>query len=155
MRKKNIINGVLILLLCGCGQQNQDENDSKFLDSQSQPVIKTFFDNIALGKYKIALNELISKNKNIDLADSLTINLRTKFNYINESSGNFVSKRLLRKKELGDDLGVYIYLVRYEKNFYPFTFTFYNNGAEIRIYKFAFDDNIDTELEEAIKLYVN
>ena len=61
----------------------------------------------------------------------------------------------MRKKLLEDDLGVYSYLVRYEKKFYRFVFVFYNNSKAVKIYRFSFDDTIDIELEEAIKLYVN
>jgi len=85
----------------------------------------------------------------------MTLILKKKFNDINESFGKFISYRLLRKKLLDDDLGVYAYFVRYEKKFYRFVFVFYNNGNEVKVYRFAFDDTADIELEEAIKLYVN
>lgn len=153
--KNVIVNFFLLVLLFGCKQHNMKDSDSKYLDSESQPVIETFFDKIKSGNYNNAINDLLKKNENIDLQDSLTINLKSKFNAINESSGKYISERLLRKKGLANDLGVYVYLVKYEKKFYRFTFTFYNNGVRVRIYKFSFDDNIDIELEAAIKLYLN
>lgn len=155
--RKGILECFLLLSLCSCAQQNikNPSTDSKYLSNKITPIIDTFFNQVKSDKYKTALSELFSQNENIDLHDSLTINLENKFNAINESSGKFVSQRLLRKKELGDDLGVYIYLVKYEKKFYRFSFTFYNNGSSIKIYKFSFDDVIDIELEEGMKLYVN
>lgn len=72
---------------------------------------------------------------------------------INELSGKFISERLLRKREIGNDLGVYVYFVSYDKRFYRFTF--YNNGSVIKIYKISFDDNIDSEIEESMRLYAN
>jgi hypothetical protein len=143
--------------LCSCAQQSvkNPSTDSKYLNSKITPIIETFFNNVKSDKYKTALTDLFSQNENIDLHDSLTINLENKFNVINESSGRFISQRLLRKKELGDDLGVYVYLVKYEKKFYRFSFTFYNNESAVKIYKFSFDDTIDIELEDGMKLYVN
>ena len=74
---------------------------------------------------------------------------------MNETSGKFVSENLLRKKDIGNDLGVFIYFVKYERKFYRFIFTFYNYSGDIKIYKYSFDDKIDSELEEALRLYVN
>jgi hypothetical protein len=130
-------------------------NDSKYLSDNTQPTIRSFFADVQSGNYKRSLHDLLSKNENIDLQDSLTLQLENKFGVINEVSGRFVSERLLRKKELGDDLGVYVYLVKYEKKFYRFVFTFYNNGSSVKVYKFSFDDAIDIELEDGMKLYVN
>jgi hypothetical protein len=155
--RKRLLKCFLLLSLCSCEQQSlkNPSTDSRYLTNKIAPIIDSFFNQVKSDNYKMALIELFSQNENIDLHDSLTINLESKFNAINESSGKFVSQRLLRKKELADDLGVYIYLVKYEKKFYRFSFTFYNNGSSIKIYKFSFDDVIDVELEEGIKLYVN
>jgi hypothetical protein len=38
---------------------------------------------------------------------------------------------------------------------YRLTFSFYNNDLAVKIYKFSFDDVIDIEMEESLKLYVN
>ena len=148
---------LVILLVCttfGCDTRNVKENNSK-LEKESQPIIDVFFDKLKSGNFRTALSELLSNNEDIDMKDSATLNLESSFNSINALSGRFESKRFLRKKELGNDVGVYVYLVKYEKKFYRFSFTFYNNDVEVKIYKFSFDDAIDTELEEAIKLYVN
>lgn len=153
--KKIMLQFFLLLTLCSCGQQVKKDNSSKYLESQVQPIVDNFFENVQKAKYANAIEDLLNKNENIDLQDSLTIILKKKFIAINESSGKFMSKRLLRSKQLDDDLGVYTYLVKYEKKFYRFVFIFYNNGNQVKIYRFSFDDVIDVELEEAIKLYVN
>lgn len=145
----------IILILHGCDRNKEKENDSEYLDTQSSTIIKSFFESVQSGTYQNALAELLKKNRDIDLQDSMTLALERKFNAINQSSGKFVSDRLLRKKRIADDLGVYSYFVKYEKKFYRFIFTFYNNGSQVKIYKFSFDDVIDVELEEAIRLYVN
>lgn len=153
--KKPLITLFLVSAFYSCSQQANKDSSSNYLESESKSSIKVFFEKMQSGDYKIALNELLRKNENIDLQDSLTINLKNKFNAINESSGKYVSESFLRKRELPNDLGIYVYFVKYQTKFYRFTFTFYNNGSQVKIYKFSFDDTIDRELEEAIKLYVN
>lgn len=32
---------------------------------------------------------------------------------------------------------------------------FYTNESEVNIYKFSFDDTIDLEMEESLRLYLN
>ncbi len=61
----------------------------------------------------------------------------------------------MKERFVRDDIGVYVYMVKYEKKFYRFTFMFYNNGISVRLYKFLFDDNIDIELEESLRFYAN
>lgn len=144
----------LLFALASCSQSKKNDALSE-IDKKSIPVIQDFFKKIQDGQYKTAVDFLFRQNENIDLNDSLTISLRDKFNHINETAGSFISQRLIRKKGLGEDLGVYSYLAKYDKKFYRFTFVFYNNGKDVKIYRFAFDDTPDVELEEAIKLYVN
>lgn len=153
--KKSIVFFLLLSALYGCAQKNGQGNKTTQLNKESSIVVNSFFEEIKVGNFKNALSTVLSKNENIDLSDSLTIGLVRKFNSINELSGRFMSYRLLRKKELDNDLGVYVYLVKYEKKFYRFTFTFYNNDLAVKVYKFSFDDVVDVELEEGMKLYVN
>lgn len=153
--KKSIVFLLLLSVLYGCAQKNGQENKVTQLNKESSIVIGSFFAEIKAGNYRSALSTFLRKNENIDLSDSLTIGLIMKFNSVNELSGKFMSYRLLRKKELDNDLGVYVYLVKYEKKFYRFTFTFYNNDLAVKVYKFSFDDVIDIELEDGMKLYVN
>jgi hypothetical protein len=130
-------------------------DESQYIDSKSISLVKTFFSKVKSGKYENALDELLAQNINIDLKDSLTLSLKNKFLNINKSSGKFMSYRLILKKSLGNDLGVYSYIVKYDKKFYRFLFTFYNNESEVNIYKFSFDDTIDLEMEESLRLYLN
>jgi len=146
---------LLLVITYSCSERRNKNNNSEYLDNQSRPVIETFFNNIGDGKIDIALENLLSRNENIDLQDSATINLKNKFETIYKYSGKFIGKKLIRQKNLNDDLGIYVYLVKFEKKFYRFIFTFYNNGTQTKIYKFSFDDTIDSELEESIKLYIN
>ena len=157
---KVVILGVIfnsLFFLVSCGQVNKESsprNDDK-LSRKVMPVIDSFFAGINKGEADKALKLLLSTNPNIDLDDSLTKNLEASFNSINATSGRFMAYKLVRKKQLNDDIGVYSFLVKYERKFYRFVFTFYNNDININIYKFSFDDNIDTELEAALRLFMN
>jgi hypothetical protein len=144
----------LTLFSFSCKQQTGKHDISEYLDSHSLPLIDTFFLSVKSGTYKSGLISLLKDNQNIDLHDSSTILLVNKFNFINESSGKFFSNRLLRQNRIGDDLIVYSYLVKYEKTCYRYLFTFYNNGSKVKLFKFSFDDNLSSELEEGIKFYI-
>jgi hypothetical protein len=115
---------------------------------------KTFFNRIGTPDYAAALDSLLLSNKNIDFTDSATTKLKEGFKNINELSGKYLGYKLLKKRIVLDDIAIYSYLVKYEKKFYRFIFIFYNTGAKVNIYKFAYDDVLDLELEESLKLYV-
>ncbi len=90
----------------------------------------------------------------MNLSDSSVVNIRNQFKNINHQSGIYKGSKLLKQKSVGEnDLEAFIYFVKYERNYYRFTFIFYNNGDVSRLYKFYFDDNIVAELEESLKFY--
>lgn len=153
-KNNNIAVGLFFILAFACGQR-VDTKKELFIDEKSMPIIETFFENLQNISAKKAIDDLLGGNENISLSDSLTVALRDKIDYINEASGIFVSKRLMRKKALENDLVVYAYIVKYEKKFYRFTFVFYNNDKDVKLFRFGFDEAMDVELEESIKLYVN
>lgn len=131
---------------------SKSEEISSF-EARCNAKIDQFFSKIENKQFDSALKELLESNQNIDISDSATISLLEKFRNINLASGEYISRKILRKRELNSDLGIYTYLVKYEKKFYRFVFVFYNNDKEIKLYKFSFDDVIDIEMEESIKLY--
>jgi len=142
-----------LFIFSKCSQKETRPINSA-LDQKSYLIIDAFFKDASTGDTS-AIIKLLKQNENIDLTDSLTKDLQSKFNFINQNSGAFVSDKLLRKKILNDDVGVYCYLVKYDKKFYRFTFVFYNNNRDVKIFRFSFDETVDIELEESIKLYAN
>lgn len=95
----------------------------------------------------------VASNPNIDLLDSATLKLEAGFKTINKYSGSFVEYKLLRKRLLKDDIATFSYLVKFKKKFYRYVFMFYKAREKIVIYKFSYDDALDIELEESLKLY--
>ena len=118
-------------------------------------VINNFFKELSSGNDKNAITRMLSSNKNFILEDSAVSDLITKLIQINTHSGRFVDYKLMKEREVQGAVSLYSYLVRYEKKYYGFLFQFYNNGQSTQIYKFSFDDNLDIEIEESLKLYAD
>lgn len=137
--------------MVGCKSSDTVDSLNK-LDSTCTPAIDIFFQKIESNNYKAAMDDLLSSNENIDLKDSATIAMKERFVSINQLSGAYRGKSLLKKKIINDDIAVYSYLVKYDKKFYRFVF--YNNGIKTKIYKFLFDDTAEIEIEESLKLYM-
>lgn len=138
---------IIAVIFVGC---NMDS-----INRKSQSNIDRFFAGIKEGKYEETLDQFLKSNNNINQEDTITLDLKHKFNTINQYSGKYIGYSLIKKRNLGNDVIVYSYLVKYEKKFYRFVFTFYNVNETPIIYKFVFDDNLDLELEESLKLYIN
>jgi hypothetical protein len=145
--KLRLIAVVLLMAFANCKTSNVDKRCEKIID--------VFFNGIAKGKYQSTLTEFLAANKNINLKDSNMIDLKNKFDVINQYSGKYVGYDLIKKRNLNDDVVIYSYLVKYEKKFYRFVFVFYNVNGTPLIYRFTFDDTLGLELEESLKLYVN
>lgn len=124
---------------------------SEIVDKSSLPIIHSFFKRIRIKGVAAALEQLLASNPDMDAGSTEALHLKKQIVSIHETSGRFMEFRLLKKGFLDDDIGVYSYLAKYEKRFYRFVFTFYNNGDAIRLYKFLFDDDLDTELEKSLR----
>lgn len=142
---------VLIFINIGCNSQSS----KSIIDKNALPLIDSFFKTVKNQEASVALEHLLKSNPNIDVADSATLRLKDNFILINQASGVYMGNRLLKKRFIEDDIGIYSYLAKYEKKFYRFVFMFYNNGNSVKLYKFLFDDNLDVELEESLKYYLN
>jgi hypothetical protein len=124
---------------------------SELIDKFAEPFIDSFFKTIRTKGAGVSIDRLLGSNPDIDTADPAAVNLKKRLITIHENGGRFMGYRPLKKRFLEDDIGVYSYLVKYEKNFYRFVFTFYNNGSGIRLFKFLFDDTLDAELERSLR----
>lgn len=133
---------------------NSCRTKTSSIDSYCLTATTNFFNRIGTSDYSLALDSLLLSNKDIDFTDSTTIKLKEEFKGINELSGRYLGYKLLRKRIVQDDIAIYSYLVKYEKKFYRFIFIFYNTGTKVNIYRFGYDNALDLELEESLKLYV-
>jgi|HubBroStandDraft_1064217.scaffolds.fasta_scaffold292911_1 hypothetical protein len=143
---------IIICFLVSC--KSPDSANMNNFDKTCVPIIESFFQKVSSKNYNTAINELLSANENIDLKDSATIALKSKFSVINQVSGVYRGNSLIKKRSINEDIAIYSYLAKYDKKFYRFIFEFYNNGVQTKIYKFLFDDSAEFELEESLKLYM-
>ena len=134
--------------------QGQKKSDS-ILDRQCLPQIESFFDGMKNGKYEQSIDILLKSNTEIDLNDSSTLDLIRKFRKMNQFSGKYIQYKILKQKKIENDIAIYSCLVKYEIKFYRFVFIFYRPTDKATIYKFIFDDSVDIELEESLKMYLN
>ena len=119
------------------------------------PIIDSFFNRVSNKEYSNAFDELLKSNPDINIEDSLTVESKKNFLYINNVAGVFIEYHLLKKRFISEDIAVYTYLAKYEKKFFRFFFMFYNNGKIIQLYKFRFDDDLASELEASLQYYTN
>jgi hypothetical protein len=126
---------------------------SELIDRFAEPFIDAFFKTLRTKGAAVSIEKLLASNPEIDTSAPAAINLKRRLISIHDNGGPFIGYRLLKKRFLEDDIGVYSYLVKYEKNFFRFAFTFYNNDSSVRLFKFLFDDNIDAELERSIRFH--
>jgi hypothetical protein len=126
---------------------------SELIDRFAEPFIDAFFKTLRTKGASVSIEKLLASNPEIDTSAPAAINLKRRLISIHDNGGRFIGYRLLKKRFLEDDIGVYSYLVKYEKNFFRFAFTFYNNDSSVRLFKFLFDDNIDAELERSIRFH--
>ncbi|HYF31804.1 MAG TPA: hypothetical protein VD993_11855 [Chitinophagaceae bacterium] len=153
-----IIIGALISAInfSNCNSSDNGKASTKLrLDKDCVPIIERFFARIQSAKHKEAIDSLLLSNPYINFNDSLAVDLRQKFNDINEYSGKYWGYKLIKKREIEGDVAIYSYLVKYEKKFYRFIFIFYKASDVTRLYKFSYNDMIDLELEEALRLHIN
>lgn len=65
--------------------------------------------------------------------------------------GDYLGYEKLAEQSLGDSLKMAVYLVKYERQPLRFIFKYYKNKAGWVLYNIKFDDNIDDELDKAMK----
>ena len=143
------------LLFAGCSTNSgvKSATSKSAMKETATPVIDHFFKQLSSANAEEAISGLLSNNDNIITDDSSITELKAKLKNIGVYSGKYVDYSLLKEKEIQGNIAMYSFLVRYEKKYYRFIFEFYNNGTSIKIYKFRFDDALDIEIEESLKLY--
>ncbi len=140
-----------ILIALGCNSQSSKSR----IESKTMPIIDSFFNRVSNKEYSNAFDELLKSNPDINIEDSLTVESKKNFLYINNVAGVFIEYHLLKKRFISEDIAVYTYLAKYEKKYFRFFFMFYNNGKIIQLYKFRFDDDLASELEASLQYYTN
>ena len=156
----------LIVVIFGCSlsvaaqtKRSTSKQDSKS-GSYEQPIVKAmgvqFYIETFFKKYKAnpdsAIDYIFGTNQ-LFARNALQINvLKMKMDSLQLSLGKYTGRELISEKSASPSLVVYSYLVKHENQPVRFTFIFYKAQNEWTLYRFNYDDAMDQELFEAVKI---
>ncbi len=150
---------ILLISILGCNSsssQSQTKLEQPTMQQLNVTVAVNYIDTF-FKKYKQegtakAIDYIFSFNPSLVNVSQLT-DLKSKLDSTRNLLGNFDSQELITQKSISNSLVLFSYLVKHEKQPIRFTFIFYKPKNDWTLYKFKFDDQADTELEEASKIY--
>jgi hypothetical protein len=96
--------------------------------------------------YIFNTNKLFAKN-----SSQITV-LKMKVDSLQLSLGKYTGKELISERSASPSLVIYSYLVKHENQPIRFTFIFYKALNDWALYRFNFDDSMDQEMFEAVKI---
>jgi hypothetical protein len=114
-------------------------------------IIDAFFKKYKDKGADTAIDYLFGTNKLLANLPQLAV-LKAKLDSLPQSAGKYVGHELIVQKSASPSLFFYSYLVKFENQPYRFTFMFYKPQNDWELYRFKYDDQIDSELEEAGKI---
>ena len=161
--RKYITGILLVLMVCFCCFSAKGQTTAKpaiaakatakvlVAPKTAVSILDTFFKKYKEMGADSAIEYLFGTNKLLaDLPEVLT--LRSKLDSLNKSSGKYEGKELISQKSATPSLVYFSYLVKFEYQPFRFTFVFYKPQNNWELYRFKYDDQMDSELEEAGKI---
>lgn len=113
-------------------------------------LIETFFK-----KYKTspdsAVDYIFGTNPLFTNQSQLSL-LKLKLDSLQISLGKFIGRELIADKNATNSLVIYSYIVKHENQPIRFIFMFYKPHNDWELYRFNYDDAMDTEMLEAVKI---
>jgi hypothetical protein len=150
---------VILMCLVGCHSSN---SQSQITNSKEQAngidltkvheSIEVFFKKYKEEGTSKAVDYIFSSNNLLASPDQLD-NLKNKLDSTRRFIGNYKGKVLITEKDASSDLVLLTYLVKHEKQPIRFSFIFYKPDTEWVLFKFQYDDQIISELEDSGKIY--
>lgn len=124
--------------------------------SQKAPerIITKFFKTYTKNKPDKAINKLCAYSPWLDSKDDELIQLKSQLRDMKKTIGKCNGYSLLTKKTLGDCYELYSYIVKFDNQPIRFTFKFYKPKNKWLAYSFAYDNNLDDDLEKASRIEV-
>lgn len=96
--------------------------------------------------YIFGTNKLFARN-----TSQISV-LKMKIDSLQLSLGKYTGKELISERSASPSLVIYSYLVKHENQPVRFTFIFYKAQNDWALYRFNFDDSMDQEMFEAVKI---
>jgi len=114
-------------------------------------IVEAFFKKYKDDGTSQAIDYLFATNKLFSDTSQIAV-LKVKLMKLRQSEGQYLGKELIAQKNAGASLTFFSYLIKFENQPVRFTFTFYKPKDEWVLYHFKYDDQLDTELEQAGKI---
>jgi len=112
--------------------------------------IETFFK-----KYKTssdsAIDYIFGTNKLFTNVSQINL-LKSKLDSLQLSLGPFIGRELIAEKSATNSLVIYSYIVKHENQPIRFIFMFYKPHNDWELYRFNYDDGMDVEMLDAVKI---
>lgn len=144
VNQRTVLLTAFLLLICTSiyAQNTPTEMAGRFFEEYQNKGVSEALDNL------YETNKWLERNK-----DAIS-NLKTQMQGLNEDYvGKFYGYELIVEKKLSESFLLLSYLVKYDRQPVRFTFQFYKPDQHWKLYSFKYDSDIDSEIEEAAKLY--
>ncbi|AMC10204.1 hypothetical protein Lupro_02575 [Lutibacter profundi] len=126
---------------------------NSFAQSSPQDIINVFFATYEKDAGK-AIKELYETNKWTErIKDDIDKIIGTVNGFTESYMGKYYGYEIITKKKFAESFELYSYMVKYDRQPIRFIFKFYKPNNKWVLYSYALDDSLDSEIQEAAKLY--
>jgi len=126
---------------------------NSFAQSSPQDIINDFFSTYEKDAGK-AIKELYETNKWTErIKDDIDKIIGTVNGFTESYMGKYYGYEIITKKKFAESFELYSYMVKYDRQPIRFIFKFYKPNNKWVLYSYALDDSLDSEIQEAAKLY--
>ena len=133
---------ILTFLLLSVNQAFCQESEKDLLDK--------FFEMYRTNSTE-ALDYIYGTNKWVSSNADGIKQLKIQIKQYEELVGDFYGEEFIYRGSFGENFVIYIYIVKYERQPFRFTFKFYKPDDKWFLYAFKFDDEFDDDFEEIVK----
>ncbi len=123
-----------------------------FAQTTTTEITDKFFSLYAKDPIK-AVDYAFSTNKWFDRQQDGVANLKNKLKNTIDLCGEYYGYEMLSESTAGPSVKMITYIVKYDREPIRFTFFMYKAKDTWRVNNFSYDENIDSDLEEATKAY--
>ncbi|MEM6642332.1 MAG: hypothetical protein AAF616_05090 [Bacteroidota bacterium] len=121
-------------------------------DLVPEDLTKKFFETYAQDP-ALAISDAFKTTKWVDENGDGVLSMISQLEGTIALVGDYLGYELLKEKKVGSRFVMYAYLVYYERQPLRFTLTFYKSGEKWMYFNVKYDDSMDEEVEEAMKVY--
>lgn len=124
-----------------------------FAQSSPQDLLDNFFTTYEKDAGK-AVKELYATNKWTERKqDDIEKVISTVNGFTESYMGKYYGYEIITNKKFAESFELYSYMVKYDRQPIRFIFKFYKPNDKWVLYSYSLDDSLDTEIQEAAKLY--